>query len=88
MRVIGPIRIDMRIDIQPDGYFHAHDDQTYDVDCDQDGFFSVSPTGSGETPWDAAEELLYEVQAWHERAESAEQAARLRKKSGTDAGPD
>jgi hypothetical protein len=82
---VSVIRIDMRIEVQYDGYFHAYDDQTYDCDCDQDGYFSVSPTGSGETPWEAAEELLYEVQAWHERAESAEQAARFRKKSGTNA---
>ena len=41
------IRIDMRIEVQYDGYYHAYDDQTYDADCDQDGYFSIRLRPSG-----------------------------------------
>jgi len=82
------MKIDMRIELQYDGYYHAIDLETYDADCDQDGFFSTSPTGSGNSPWEAAEELLYELEAYHERREAEEQAARFRKKGGTNAGSD
>ena len=53
-------RIDIRIELMPDGMWHAIDDQRYDVDCDQDGYFSTSTTGTGHSPYQAALELLEE----------------------------
>lgn len=44
--------------LEPHGFFHAIDRNNYDVDCDQDGFFSSSPTGYGRTPLDAIVDLL------------------------------
>lgn len=41
--------------------FRAIDSRTYDVDCDQDGFFSNSPMGYGPTPLDAIVDLLDEM---------------------------
>lgn len=43
---------------EPDGFFRAIDLNTYDCDCDQDGFFCTSPTGYGRTPLDAIIDLL------------------------------
>lgn len=56
----------MRIVVREDntGYapatcrFTAIDDDTYDVDCDQDGFFSTSSIGYGATPREAVVDLL------------------------------
>lgn len=36
----------------------AVDDNTYDCDCDQDGFFSLSPVGHGDTEQSAIAALL------------------------------
>lgn len=41
----------------PDGYWYALDRDTYDADCDQDGFFSNSPVGYGKTEQDAINDL-------------------------------
>jgi len=40
----------------------AVDDDTYDVDCDQDGFFSTSPIGHGATEQDAIEDLIEQIE--------------------------
>lgn len=50
--------IDPAVVLCSDGWFRAIDQNTYDVDCDQDGFFSTSPTGYGHTPLDAIIDLL------------------------------
>jgi hypothetical protein len=44
--------------LNPDGYWFALDDDTYDVDCDQDGFFSTSHVGYGKTEQEAIDDLL------------------------------
>lgn len=51
-------KIHIHIEYCPDNLYRAIDDLTYDVDCDQDGYFSTSPTGTGKTPWEAARELI------------------------------
>lgn len=56
--------IDPAVTLEPYGIkpmFRAIDRNTYDVDCDQDGFFSNSPTGYGPTPLDAIVDLLDEM---------------------------
>lgn len=40
----------------------AIDDDTYDVDCDQDGFFSTSPVGRGATEEEAINDLLEQLE--------------------------
>lgn len=40
------------------GYWNAIDRNTYDCDCDQDGFFCTDVVGYGETPLDAIVDLL------------------------------
>ena len=47
---------------QPDGYYVAIDADTYDVDCDENGFFSNSPAGYGKTEQEAIDELLAEIE--------------------------
>jgi hypothetical protein len=39
----------------------AVNDDTYDCDCDQDGFFSTSPIGHGRTEQDAINDLLEQM---------------------------
>lgn len=41
----------------------AIDTDTYDADCDQDGYFSRSPVGYGATREAAIEELLDQLEA-------------------------
>lgn len=40
----------------------AIDRDTYDCDCDQDGFFSTSPVGHGATEQDAIDDLLEQLE--------------------------
>jgi hypothetical protein len=40
----------------------AIDLDTYDVDCDQDGFFSTSPVGHGKTKEEAIADLLEQME--------------------------
>jgi hypothetical protein len=40
----------------------AIDDDTYDVDCDQDGFFSRSPIGRGATEQEAIADLIEQIE--------------------------
>jgi hypothetical protein len=44
--------------LEPDGFFRAIDNNTYDCDCDQDGFFCTDHVGYGRTPLDAIVDLL------------------------------
>lgn len=53
-----PDYIDLETGLNPDGYWYAIDRNTYDVDCDQDGFFSRSPVGHGKTVQEAIAELI------------------------------
>lgn len=50
---------------QSDPYSHdwiAVDDNTYDADCDQDGFFSTCPMGHGRTEQEAIQDLLDQLE--------------------------
>lgn len=40
----------------------AVDDDTYDCDCDEDGFFSTSPTGRGATEAEAIQDLIDQLE--------------------------
>ena len=40
----------------------AVDDDTYDCDCDQDGFFSLGPVGHGATEEEAIADLLSQLE--------------------------
>ncbi|WP_425909021.1 hypothetical protein [Nitrobacter sp. TKz-YC02] len=40
----------------------AVDDDTYDCDCDQDGFFSTCPIGRGATEQEAIDDLLAQIE--------------------------
>jgi hypothetical protein len=40
----------------------AVDSETYDADCDQDGFFSACPVGYGSTEQEAIEDLLSQIE--------------------------
>lgn len=40
----------------------AIDDNTYDCDCDQDGFFSTSPIGYGATEQEAIDDLIAQIE--------------------------
>jgi len=41
----------------------AIDSNTYDADCDQDGYFSKSPQGTGATEAEAIGDLLDQLEA-------------------------
>jgi hypothetical protein len=40
----------------------AIDADTYDCDCDQDGFFSLSPVGRGATEAEAIQDLIDQLE--------------------------
>ena len=44
------------------GEYMAIDDDTYDCDCDQDGYFSTSLVGYGKQPLDAIVDLLDQIE--------------------------
>lgn len=48
--------------VHPSTLWTAIDEDTYDCDCDQDGFFSTSPVGYGRTPLDAIVDLLDQME--------------------------
>lgn len=50
--------MDVACVLEPDGFFRAIDRNTYDCDCDQDGFFCTDHVGYGRTPLDAIVDLL------------------------------
>jgi hypothetical protein len=43
----------------------AVDDNTYDVDCDENGYFSHSPYGTGATESEAINDLLDQLEDTH-----------------------
>jgi hypothetical protein len=51
--------MDIITGFNPDGYWFALDRNTYDADCDQDGFFSRSDVGYGKTEDEAIEDLIF-----------------------------
>ena len=51
--------MDIQTGLNPDGNWYALDRDTYDADCDQDGFFSNSPVGYGKTEEEAIEDLIF-----------------------------
>lgn len=51
-----PEDIDLQTSFQPNGEWKAIDLNTYDCDCDQDGFFEICPVGYGKT--EQAAELI------------------------------
>lgn len=62
IQVVNGIRVSTS---QPDPYssdWYAIDDNTYDADCDQDGFFSLSPMGIGKTEAEAIQDLLDQIE--------------------------
>lgn len=40
----------------------AVDDDTYDADCDEDGFFSICPVGHGATEQEAINDLMVQIE--------------------------
>jgi hypothetical protein len=42
--------------------WHAIDADTYDCDCDQDGFFSLAPIGYGRTEAEAIGDLMEQLE--------------------------
>ncbi len=42
--------------------WQAWDDNTYDCDCDEDGFFSNCPLGHGATEQEAIDDLLQQIE--------------------------
>jgi len=53
--------MDIAVDLQPDGYWHAIDRNTYDCDCDDRGYFPTSPVGYGKTKEEAIADLMEKV---------------------------
>jgi hypothetical protein len=56
------VLMDIKTGLNPDGYWYALDSDTYDVDCDQDGFFSTSPVGYGKTEAGAVQDLREQME--------------------------
>ena len=44
------------------GEWEAIDRNTYDCDCDQDGYFSLCPVGHGKTEAAAIQDLLDQIE--------------------------
>jgi hypothetical protein len=63
---INGMRIRTNFDYPPipvrDCDWSAVDDDTYDFDCDQDGFFSTCPVGRGATEEEAIADLLEQIE--------------------------
>ena len=57
------IKIDMEISQDYLGDWRAIDLNRYDVDCDADGYYSVGAVGWGLTPWEAAIDLIDQLEA-------------------------
>jgi hypothetical protein len=53
--------LDIVTDINFIGEWTAIDRNTYDCDCDQDGFFSTSPVGTGKTEQEAIDDLREQI---------------------------
>jgi hypothetical protein len=65
MHVISGIKVRTTHEYPPipvrDMDWSAVDDDTYDVDCDQDGYFSTCPIGRGPTEEAAIADLLEQL---------------------------
>lgn len=57
-----PADIDLETGVNWIGEWYALDRNTYDVDCDQDGFFSRSAVGNGKTEQEAIADLLEQLE--------------------------
>lgn len=53
-----PYHVDISTELLPTGEWKAIDRNTYDCDCDQDGFFEVCAVGHGDTEAAAIADLL------------------------------
>jgi len=53
--------MDIKVTIQPNGEWTAFDADTYDVDCDVNGFFSTCPMGYGKTREAAIGDLIDQI---------------------------
>lgn len=53
--------MDIRTEQNFIGEWTSIDRDTYDCDCDQDGFYSLSPVGYGKTEDDAIADLLDQI---------------------------
>ncbi len=65
----GDETIMVRTTMQPTGEYTAVNDDTYDCDCDENGFFSKSPVGYGFSELSAIADLFEQLP----RAESERQ---------------
>lgn len=54
----GLTDMDIQVSQNYIGEWEAIDRNTYDCDCDQDGFFALDVMGHGKTPLDAIIDLL------------------------------
>ena len=52
----------INVEREYDGMYYAIDIDTYDVDCDGDGFYSLSPIGYGKSALDASIDLLEQME--------------------------
>lgn len=57
-----PADVDLSTELLPNNEWKAIDRNTYDCDCDQDGFFEVCPVGYGKTERDAIVDLLEQIE--------------------------
>lgn len=74
----GEFTITVRTTLQPNGEYTAVDDNTYDCDCDQDGYFSTSPVGYGLSTLGAIADLFEKLpRAESDREERDDRAARF-----------
>jgi len=62
----GPHRYDIRVEMVEKyrgvEYWTAYEDQRYDCDCDQDGFFPNYAQASGSSKWEAVRELIEQLE--------------------------
>ena len=54
--------MDIKVDVNYIGEYTAIDANNYDVNCDQDGYFSRSPVGYGKTEADAIQDLMEQIE--------------------------
>ena len=52
------MRIDIRVELLPNGYWEAIDNERYECDGDSEGYYPNHARGSGLTKWDAIRELI------------------------------
>ena len=66
LHIINGLKVRTNFDYPPipvrDMDWSAVDDDTYDCDCDEDGFFSTCPIGRGATEQEAIDDLLEQIE--------------------------